>query len=375
VSQFDKSHNLLADKELVMTLNAQMKLFPRYNQDQIEVSGIDDYLKNGGPAYHHGGFLVFDNGDSCETVTVLVKDGLIYSSNNTIEYLGHQSGDNMLDDDTPCAVIINTNKRVKENANCKLIALLNGDDNDHDGPEMGIENFCHNMPTVSFACLSRFYHRQGELGNYRKVINRLASGDIKILDYTLDQRRKLSEKDKKIMRRKVDNMPRPPEAGFTLLGNASWHRSGTVLFYDSRNSVCILMGQDEDTYFGVQLPKRVNTISEAYKLLMPSEVVGKSFKRQGEWFMVPVEDKQVPNLLDCTLVIDQMFNGMHLPIESEDSNKHYLSSYDVRVGKDGRIYAHNPSLTHEQHADVSGHGWFTFHRNTAVRSFSQEGVD
>jgi hypothetical protein len=54
---------------------------------------------------------------------------------------------------------------------------------------------------------------------------------------------------------------------------------------------------------------------------------------------------------------------------------HSICTDDGRVGKDGKTYILNPTLQHEDHGDVDAHGWFTVVRNTAVVSFSQEGVD
>ena len=61
----------------------------------------------------------------------------------------------------------------------------------------------------------------------------------------------------------------------------------------------------------------------------------------------------------------------------EGGAKHFVGSTDVRVSKDGIVYAKNPTLTHENgdHPNVTSKDWVAYYRNTAVRAFSVEGVD
>ena len=75
--------------------------------------------------------------------------------------------------------------------------------------------------------------------------------------------------------------------------------------------------------------------------------------------------------------------GISLPIEDDDSSLHivYFNNDDAagRMDKDGRLFAKNFTVNHseEDHAELSGvqDQWYTFHCNTAVRSFSEDGVD
>jgi hypothetical protein len=97
-----------------------------------------------------------------------------------------------------------------------------------------------------------------------------------------------------------------------------------------------------------------------------------------------VPPEEVPEKNDCALLFESWQPGgyggtnceIYLPIEDEDSNHHCVYTGDGRVGKDGVFYAQAPTLTHEEHDDLTpGNGWYRFVRNTAVRSFSEEGVD
>lgn len=324
--------------------------FNCYNQQSIE-----DFLKGKPVAAMYEKTKVF--GCDGETVAIL--------PNNKVFAIRYQGGDWLLvilDDikklndslDFPGAVLIDIPKRNKQNASFKQLLLLNGDNSaDIDGYlEPLVDHFSADLfPVTSFACLARFY-KEGE------ALRRLCRGDLKVVDYTTSEFRK--SKNKKT----------PPAPGFTWT-HGGWHRSGTVLFHDKERKVCILTGQDEGTYFGVELPKLVRTVQEAFQALVPKEVKG-SFQRQGEWFMVEVNDKDVPKLSEC-LVLSEA--SIALPIESDDSNRHSCLSDDIRIAKDGRIYALNPDLSHGEHTSIACSGWATFYKNTAIRSFSQEGVD
>lgn len=272
--------------------------------------------------------------------------------------------------------------------------LVNGDDaasaNLNNAP--GMENY----PTISFACLAQFY---GEKATIAKVMDRVATGEIKVIDYTPDEKRPLTAAQKKVASRKNGYLKlSPPEAGFELIGTgagAQWHRSGTVLLEDTKTSASrtgagnmhMLLGVDEGSYFGCELPCEAASIEEAYQHLIPEEIMGRGdCVRQGEWYIVPVEKEEVPPLEDCVLQWEQQAAGYYsgntntfafLPVETPESNRHIIYTSDGRVSKDGKVYALDPVLHHdeEQHEDAECSGWATFVKNAAVRSFSQGGVD
>ena len=226
--------------------------------------------------------------------------------------------------------------------------------------------------TISFLCLSRFLDDAEPL----KLAAMLHSGRIKVLDFTTDETRKVSAADRK---KHNDRKPvLPPEPGFTYMDNedgpAVWHRAATVLLKSGR--MRILLGQDDGTYFGCELKGTPGTIKEAFKSLMPEHIRKvRGVKRQGEWFVVPVADKNVPAITECVALSDE---GIDLPVDDKDSARHTVCSTDIRVAKDGRIYTLAGTLRHSEddHPVVAmPNKWHTFDRNTAKRSFSQEGVD
>lgn len=349
-----------------------------------EFCNINDYLKSLKKShlyYNDQNTMIFAEMNDYDTI--VVRNRMVYFAS----YLPHDNTEmnfSKIDKSHDIEGVILTD--IPDGLGYRALILCNGDDNINQNivPLMGKEH-----PTCSFACLARFYD-----GKVETVHKKLVSGQLRLVDFTKDQRIDLTDRElimlgikaapvSKAKKAKpkakqptfVRKDPLPPEPGFTLM-NRMWHRSGTVIFHDSVLEQYILMGQDEGTYFGVQLPAPVATVAEAFNLLMPEEVRGKTFKRQGEWFALPVEEKDVPNFLDCSLMFSSdSCERIYLPIESKDSKLHHIDTEDGRVGKDGKIYVKNVSLIHDDHASLTMTGWCTFYRNTAVRSFSQEGVD
>lgn len=231
--------------------------------------------------------------------------------------------------------------------------------------------------TISYECLGRFAKER-----VSSVANRLVSQSLELVDYTADETVKIKADDLKALNawkkrgdsgKKTPCPIQPPQAGFSLVGN-SWHRSATALFYDKKNEYTILLGQDEGTYFGCQLKDNPKSIKAAYASLTPKEASVAGVERQGEWFAVPVAEKEVPKITECVAESD---GNLSLPRDHEDSAYHTICSNDIRVAKTGLIYARDASVEHSNgdHADLRTQGWVVYHRNTAIRSFSVEGVD
>lgn len=251
----------------------------------------------------------------------------------------------------------------------KNVVLINGDDVDEYN---SLIDDISEMPIISFDCLKMFYPN-------KKAMSLLCNEKIKILDYTCDEKIPLTQDERDRLnldrsfqsdRQEAVTLKRP-KPGFSIVGG-NWHRSGTVLLHDEENDIYILQGQDEGTYFGVELPNKVSTVNEAFNALIPKEAKGKKFRRQGEWFMVPVHEKHVPKIEDC---IACSFDRINLPIEDAYSNIHEIYSSDIRIDKHGTIYAFAPSVCHNEHQSITSAVWNVFYKNTALRSFSAEGVD
>ena len=180
------------------------------------------------------------------------------------------------------AIVINCKKR-KANQKLNNLLLVCGD---NDRNDLVFDSSLFEFPVVSFSCMARFFKNENEFKT------RVANGKLKIVDYTPDASIELTKAELETIKSKNYNGLVPPEPGYSLIDGTyevkKWHRSGSVLFYDEEKDMCILTGQDEGTYFGVELPKKCNTIKQAFECLIPKEVKGKKYLRQGEWFIFHV---------------------------------------------------------------------------------------
>jgi hypothetical protein len=287
--------------------------------------------------------------------------------------------------EVPCGVIItDCDKRLVANEGWRLLALLNADDSSgYDSEEYHslVSDFYQTeMPLVSFLCLGHFYGGKTVYDGREKAMKSLDNGTLKLLDYTSDTYIDLNAQEKKeLIKSGGEKKLKPPRPGFSLLG-ARWHRSGNCLFHDMKKNWYLIFGQDEGSYFGCELPMAVKTVDEALDALMPEAAKGVPFLRQGEWFAVEVKEKDVPKMADCVLQFgtpdSRCESPVFLPLDTPDSNHHWVYTTDGRVGRDGRVYVKDATLYHEEHADMQlKSGWWTFHRNTAITSYSQKGVD
>lgn len=263
------------------------------------------------------------------------------------------------------------------------VVLFSGDENLFDFGEYLSSNvkYC----TISFMCMYRMLLTDKQLQRkpirngqaFHFVADAFAQGKLQLSSWSSDERRPLSDKNKSDINSK--KKPQPPEFGFTLLssgGKRSWHRPAWICFRDNKKNFYI-MGMDEDSYFCSMLPEIGSTtlsVKEALRLLVPTEADA-STPRQGEWFVVAVNDKDVP-AIEESVAFSQSGGTLSLPVESADSNEHVLEGV-FRISKDNIIYAKGATLFHDEHQnlDISSKSWHKLVRNTARRSVSVQGVD
>jgi hypothetical protein len=236
------------------------------------------------------------------------------------------------------------------------------------------------MPAVSFVCLGRFF----DVGP-REVANMLIKGEIKVLDFVPAETRAATRTETAQWRRatkpaigakKQEPLPKPPAPGFVQIQNGNtWHRTDTVLLASGDRT--FLLGMDDSQYFGCEVPGTPKNIISALRALQPP-VVRKavSWDRQGEWFIVPVVADQVPDITECNAT----FENLTLYRDDPESAKHVIAVGDAddgRIGPDGTVYAKDFALSHSSgdHPEINKRGWHSFHRNTAISSFSVQGVD
>lgn len=259
--------------------------------------------------------------------------------------------------------------------------ILNADLEDSDyGPYMslvGIEGF-ENYPTLSFQCLANFESKNPSNHTINKICKKL-KGVLKVVDFQPDHSIPLTKREINTYKRWDESFHNgpcpvpPPDKSYTIVDNVDtviWHKPASVVVTDTDTKQCYLFGQDEGQYFGVELPVSVSSVKEAFEVLVPKEAKGTDYHRQGEWFLVPVSAKDVPDEKDCIITIEEYFN---LPRENPDSLFHVVTSHETRILD--QIYSRNPNVTHDEHHDLCLKGWYTFHRNTAIRSVSVDGVD
>jgi len=295
---------------------------------------------------------------------------------------------------------------------------------DQDSPDMNVYAANNDLlgrisgATVSFNCIGRFFDSKegndGYEGFVEAALDALSDGGLTLLDYTNDSEKVApkeavtyfnshNEADENFswasrMRQLVLKFPGAVKDGYSFVSGGAnghendpirLHRCGYCLFALS-NGNRVIFGQDEGTYFGSEFPGEATTVTQALKELKPLEIRNTTgLMRQGEWFLEPVAADDVPHtpqtiamdLSDAKVGEDE---GVILPKDSPDSADHRIESSDqVVVGKDGFVYALNPTLTHmhvdsgdSDHAPVTySDGWVRFLRNTATRSFSVKGVD
>jgi len=221
--------------------------------------------------------------------------------------------------------------------------------------------------SVSFDCIAMLVGKNGQAA-IDKITVIEATKDETI--YPIDDKRIKNikiYKEYETQKLKIS----PPEFGFNLQfysGKAYWHRTGSCLF--TYNKKYYLVGRDEDTYFGVELPSKANSLNDAYRILIPKELLKRTdWKRQGEWYIVPVDETKVPAKSALTIL-----QSIGLPIDDPDSNIHEVIAERYVFNKN-ELYALNGSLNHDEHNDITWKGWATFMKNTAVRSVSVDGVD
>lgn len=259
----------------------------------------------------------------------------------------------------------------------KNIIILNADE----GENYNLVGDCHkyDFPTLSFACLSKFFNNKNHdsKSNITKIATQLKSGTFKVIAWTKEEVKTLKSGDHRkytnwVLDKKKGNCPIVIPAGFAIV-NGSLHKAGGVLLKDTRkNGKSMVFGVDENQYFGCELPTNPTTMKQAFIDLIPKNIRNiPEVVRTGEWFLVPVSKKEIPNDNEFSIIV---YTDFDLPIDDLESNTHHVHCLSGGI-KDGVIYAENPVITHDEHEDVDLTGWYSFHKNTALRSVSQQGVD
>jgi hypothetical protein len=244
--------------------------------------------------------------------------------------------------------------------------VVDGDMTDIEGLPSVKFNGSSDVAVVSMVCLARitgFVKESFNGGGLNHDIEDAILQKITLVDFTPQQFKALSAKE-----RKSSKLHQGQKKGEWTLGYRdgirAWHKPSTCVF-EFKNKY-FLVGQDEGTYFGVELAGKPQTVEAAYEDLKPPVLRGASaedYLRQGEWFACPVKDSRIPKGEEILCTSD---GCIILPKDDPKSNDHEING-NIIVSKDG-VYASNFEVDHPEQ-------WYKFVRNTAIRSVSQEGVD
>lgn len=257
--------------------------------------------------------------------------------------------------------------------------LVNGDDGNNLYDDGDIKS-----ATISFKCLARFFNG-GKDPSEKDIIEAL--GSITIVDY--------EGEDTKVQKT-CPGLGYVKVHSYDLHSTTEWHKSPTILFkifYDLDIIYpYILMGVDDDQYFGclIDASKEIKTIKDAKLELMPKHIRDTSpskIERQGEWFFVKLDGE--PNdyqgaqkvNYNCGNVSQQYcLRGRN---DSEESNTHVAlvdelwfvnDTYNINKGEKIPVLK-DPEISHNQHPDLNLDGYWWPIENTAIQSYSEEGVD
>ena len=296
-----------------------------------------------------GKFKVFVESES-DCLLVGTKEGIIYTCDDydNSEYTAQNIVDmieNRRDmyDARICAVIVgNTIINNGDIWEGEVISPLS----DY---SLTINSYGYKFVTVSFDTIANLFNLEnGKVpreDNSFLTAEALIRKDIVLKDFAEETEQDLSAEQKKVFasieklqkrekmtdatEKKVEDLYKNLSipAGFTLLPNGKLHSPATVIVSTKKETG--LMGMDENSYFGVILPKRITTIADAYEVLIPEGAKGKPYDRQGEWFFVPVSVEE-QKLLDeeSSRLHVPVINMVTLPLDSTESNPHVISFYD-----------------------------------------------
>ncbi len=324
-----------------------------------------------------------------------------FSSVEISSIIKDKNGNKFLQTDVLTDISFQNSRYYKEDVPAGLLTetlILNADEEAEEHQVIGFNSYTKKLPCLSFSCLANLLANK-VIGNTYDESKIIGSHKIKIVDFSPEEEKNISAKDKKSLAKSRKSMGEqfnfnvwassitPPSKGFTLINygslNANWHKSPTVVLSSKNKSY--LMGQDEGTYFGCILSDNPKSLDAAYTSLMPKNARNKKgVLRQGEWFAIPVNEKEIPEIGNPNIIIyhDSLHQASDpaiftLPIEDKDSNTHSITAKKFIVTKDGRFYIMDFSITHNEHESMIGKKdqWYTIEKNTAIASYSAEKVD
>ncbi|GAH18440.1 unnamed protein product [marine sediment metagenome] len=132
-----------------------------------------------------------------------------------------------------------------------------------------------------------------------------------------------------------------------------------------------LMGLDEKHLFISGLPKEdINTVGEAHQALKHGAVVeaegeGREVKRQGEYFFIPLTEKEEREFL-AKVDGDKEIKCKKDKLSRRGQRPHFIKRL-IRMRRRRKVYAHG-TVTHEQHNPLILNNWHMVYRNRETES-------
>ena len=132
-----------------------------------------------------------------------------------------------------------------------------------------------------------------------------------------------------------------------------------------------LMGLDEKHLFISGLPKEnINTVAEAHQALKHKAVVeaekeGKEVKRQGEYFFIPLTEKEEKEFL-AKVDRDKKINCKKDKLSRPGQRSHFVKRL-IRMRRKRKVYAQG-IVSHEQHNPLILSNWHMVYRNRETES-------
>ncbi len=132
-----------------------------------------------------------------------------------------------------------------------------------------------------------------------------------------------------------------------------------------------LMGFDEKHLFISGLPKEnIGTVAEAHQALKHKAVVdaekeGKEIKRQGEYFFIPLDEKEEEDFFE-KVDRDKKIKAKRDKLSRRGQRSHFVRRL-IRMRRNRKVYAQG-AVTHEQHNPLILSNWHMVYKNRETES-------
>lgn len=196
-----------------------------------------------------------------------------------------------------------------------------------------LESLIPDSPMISFATIGQILNGKGMSMYTDNILDFLSACNF------IDTEKALSV----VVVEGDDDWDKPIPAGITVINTAHdsagnptakhLHRIGASLF--EHVGKYYLAAMDEGSYFISVIPAPCKKVSKAFEMLKPSlvkqaEKQGRPVLRQGEWFMIPIENK---NLLEKATAFEKEAILHPLRKHASSTNAHLVKVFNTSDGQ------------------------------------------